>query len=212
MKLLKILKKPFPYTFNNVTLYIILINIIVYFFQGRIGQHSFSFIAYFELRPYLFFAKNMFWQMFTYMFLHGSFWHLFFNMLTLFWFGVAVERKVGSYEFLLFYFTCGILAGLGMAIFYQLVGIYTYIVGASGALYGVMLLFAVLYPDSNIYLYFVLPIPSAALVIAYFVIELLSIFSNDGIAHFGHLFGLIFGWLYIKIRYGVSILRVFGFK
>jgi len=146
------------------------------------------------------------------MFLHGSFWHLFFNMLTLFWFGVAVERKVGSYEFLLFYFTCGILAGLGMAIFYQLVGIYTYIVGASGALYGVMLLFAVLYPDSNIYLYFVLPIPSAALVIAYFVIELLSIFSNDGIAHFGHLFGLIFGWLYIKIRYGVSILRVFGFK
>ncbi len=113
---------------------------------------------------------------------------------------------------LLFDFLCGTLAGIAMAITYYFFDIYTYVVGASVPLYAVMLAFAVLYPDSNIYLYFVIPVPSAILIIAYFVLEIVQAFANDGIAHLGHLFGLVFGWLYIKVRYRISILKVFGFK
>lgn len=208
----RLIRKPFNYTYNNVTLYIIFINIVIYFLTKYFFQHGIILKAFFALIPQFFIDKKMFWQAFSYMFLHDNFWHIFFNMLTLFWFGTAVEQKMGSKEFLLFYLLTGTLAGIAMGLVYYYLNIYTLVVGASGALYAVMLAFAVLYPDSNIYLYFMLPIPSAVLIIAYFFIELFSMFSNDGVAHIGHLFGLIFGWLYIKIRYKISILKVFGFK
>ncbi|MGP1438703.1 MAG: rhomboid family intramembrane serine protease [Treponema sp.] len=212
MKIFSFVRKPFPYTYNNVAMNIILINVIIYFFKRYLEQHGINIIEdWFALNPVLFFEKKMFWQVFTYMFLHGSLFHIFFNMLSLFWFGVAIERKMGSKEFLLFYLLCGVLAGLAMCISYYFLGTYSYIVGASGALYAVLFAFAVLYPDSNIYLYFVIPIPSAILVIGYFIIELTQVFQNDGVAHLGHFFGLLFAWLYIRIRYRIKPLRVFGF-
>ena len=212
MSLLRLLRKPFPYTFSNFSFYLIFANISIYFVQKYFRQHGVFLEETFALNAYHFVKEKMFWQAFTYMFLHGDFWHLFFNMLMLFWFGVSVERKVGSKEFLLLYFLCGTLAGFAMGGLYYLTGTYSYVLGASAALYAVMLIFAVLYPDSLVYLYFVLPIPSAVLVLAYFILELVQMFTNDGIAHAGHFFGLFFGWLYIKVRYRISILKAFGFK
>ena len=212
MSLVRLLRKPFSYTFNNFSFYLIFINVVVYFVQKYFRQHGVFLEDFFALNTYFFVKDKMFWQAFTYMFLHGDFWHLFFNMLMLFGFGVSVEQKVGSKEFLLFYVLCGTLAGLAMGILYYLTGTYSYVLGASAALYAVMLSFAVLYPDSRVYLYFVLPIPTAVLLLAYFILELVQAFASDGIAHLGHLFGLIFGWLYIKVRYRISILKVFGFR
>lgn len=211
MKVFSFVRKPFSYTYNNVALHIILVNVIIYFLQKYFRQHGVYIEQWFALNPHLFFERKMFWQIFTYMFLHGSFLHIFFNMLAIFWFGVAIERKMGSKEFLLFYLLCGTLAGLFMSVCYYFLGIYSYVLGASGALYAVMFAFAVLYPDSTIYLYFAIPIPAAVLIIGYFVLEFLQIFRSDGVAHLGHFFGLILAWVYVRVRYRIKPLQVFGF-
>lgn len=211
MKIFRFVRKPFSYTYNNVTLHIILINVVIYILQNYFFKQPNVIKYWFALTPELFFEKKMFWQIFTYMFLHGNKGHIFFNMLALFWFGVAIERKMGSKEFLLFYLLCGTLAGLAMSVFYYFFGIYTFVLGASGALYAVMFAFAVLYPDSNVYLYFTIPIPSVILIIGYFVLEFMQMFRNDGVAHAGHLFGLVFAWIYVRVRYRIKPLQVFGF-
>ena len=211
MRIFSFVRKPFSYTYNNVALQLILVNVVIYLLQLYFKQRGINIQYLFGLNPKLFFEKKMFWQIFTYMFLHGNFLHIFFNMLAVFWFGIAIERKMGSKEFLLFYLLCGTLAGLAMGIAYYLLGIDAQIIGASGALYAVLFAFAILYPDSTIYLYFVLPIPSAILIIGYFVLEFLQMFKSDGVAHLGHFFGLIFAWIYVRLRYRINPLRVFGF-
>ena len=211
MRIFSFVRKPFSYTYNNVALQLVLINVVIYFLQKYFTQHGVNIEHLFALNPHLFFEKKMFWQIFTYMFLHGSFLHIFFNMLAVFWFGIAIERKMGSKEFLLFYLLCGSMAGLAMCISYSFLGFNVSVIGASGALYAVMFAFAVLYPDSNIYLYFVIPIPSAILIIGYFVLEFLQIFRGDGVAHLGHFFGLVFAWIYVRVRYRIKPLHVFGF-
>lgn len=211
MRIFSFVRKPFSYTYNNVALQLILVNVVIYLLQLYFKQRGINIQYLFGLNPKLFFEKKMFWQIFTYMFLHGNFLHIFFNMLAVFWFGIAIERKMGSKEFLLFYLLCGTLAGLAMGIAYYLLGIDAPIIGASGALYAVLFAFAILYPDSTIYLYFVLPIPSAILIIGYFVLEFLQMFKSDGVAHLGHFFGLIFAWIYVRLRYRINPLRVFGF-
>ena len=211
MKIFNFIRKPFPYTYNNVALHIILVNIVIYLLQKYFSQRGINIEYWFALNINLFFQKKMFWQIFTYMFLHGSFLHIFFNMLALFWFGIAIERKMGSKEFLLFYLLCGSIAGIAMCICYYFLGVNVPIIGASGALYAVMFAFAVLYPDSNIYLYFTIPIPSAILIMGYFIIELTQIFRNDGVAHLGHFFGLVIAWIYVRVRYRIKPLQVFGF-
>jgi Uncharacterized membrane protein (homolog of Drosophila rhomboid) len=211
VRIFSFVRKPFSYTYNNVALQLILVNVVIYLLQLYFKQRGINIQYLFGLNPKLFFEKKMFWQIFTYMFLHGNFLHIFFNMLAVFWFGIAIERKMGSKEFLLFYLLCGTLAGLAMGIAYYLLGIDAPIIGASGALYAVLFAFAILYPDSTIYLYFVLPIPSAILIIGYFVLEFLQMFKSDGVAHLGHFFGLIFAWIYVRLRYRINPLRVFGF-
>lgn len=211
MRIFSFVRKPFSYTYNNVALQLILVNVVIYLLQLYFKQRGINIQYLFGLNPKLFFEKKMFWQIFTYMFLHGNFLHIFFNMLAVFWFGIAIERKMGSKEFLLFYLLCGTLAGLAMGIAYYILGIDAPIIGASGALYAVLFAFAILYPDSTIYLYFVLPIPSAILIIGYFVLEFLQMFKSDGVAHLGHFFGLIFAWIYVRLRYRINPLRVFGF-
>lgn len=161
------------------------------------------------------------WQPFTHMFMHGGFWHLFFNMYTLFIFGSVLERVWGSKKFLVFYF----VTGLGAAAIHTgvewiqmqgwiaqaaegsqsaLVSIHqlkmTPTVGASGAIYGVLMGYAMLYPDSVLTLIF----PPVSMKAKWFVlifagIELLTgvTGTGGGIAHFAHLGGLIFGFMLI---------------
>lgn len=162
-----------------------------------------------------------FWQYFTYMFMHGGFAHLFFNMWSLFIFGSVLERVWGSKKFLLFYFVCGLGAAAvhtgvqaiqahvimnqiaeslpgAVAKYHSLLGIPT--VGASGAIYGILLGYGMLYPDSRLTLIFP-PVSLKAkwFVIIFAVIELVTGVTGtvEGVAHFAHLGGMIFGALLI---------------
>ena len=159
------------------------------------------------------------WQVITHMFMHGGFWHIFFNMYTLFIFGTVLERSLGSRKFLIFYFVTGLGAvalhtGVEwlQAVSYLTAGtpaaaaayprlLYTPTLGASGAIYGVLIGYAMLYPDSILTLIFP-PISLKAkwFVLIFAAIELLTgvTGTNDGVAHFAHLGGMLFGWLLIR--------------
>lgn len=146
------------------------------------------------------------WGAFTYMFVHGGFWHLFFNMLGLFFFGPPLESKWGSREFIRFYMLCG-LGGVLLS----LVFVDANIVGASAAVFGVMLAFALAWPNAPIYLWGLLPIPAKWLVAILATMTLLSAVGGGGggVAHMAHLGGLITGFLYLKSdwRPGAAIKR-----
>ncbi len=207
---MKYIRKPFKYSYSNVVLSLIGINTILFFMSMTVSSLN----TYLGLIPALIIAKKTYWQLFTYQFMHGSFGHLFFNMISLFIFGVPVERRIGSKEFLLYYLLTGTLCGVLSFFSYSLTGLYyVNLVGASAAIFAVLLLYAVLFPKSVIYLWAVIPIPAPLLILGYAVIELISIFRvSDHIAHSAHFFGLVVAYLYIKIRFGISPLKIWNSK
>ena len=139
------------------------------------------------------------WQPLTYAFMHGGFWHIFFNMYTLYIFGSVVERMIGSKKFTVFYVICALgAAATHMVMMTLLRGFANPMLGASGAVYGVMLAYAMLFPDSHLTLLFP-PITLSAkwMVIVFAVIEAITGVTGtiEGIAHFAHLGGMLFGFL-----------------
>lgn len=207
---MKFLRTPFKYTYKNAVLVIAIINVIVFILTSLFRTLN----VYLGLVPFLVLNSNAYWQIFTYQFVHGDFFHLIFNMLALFFFGVPIERKIGTKEFLLYYFLIGTICGALSFIVYTLTGFYYItLMGASGAIFGILLLYAVMYPDSIIYLWAVVPVPAPLLILGYAVIELISIFSiGDGIAHLTHFIGLFAGWCYIRIRFGIKPLKIWNSK
>ena len=143
------------------------------------------------------------WQLITHMFMHGGFWHIFFNMYTLFFFGVVLERVWGSKKFLLYYFVTGLgAAACHLGVMYlQGVDYNLPTVGASGAVYGVLLGYGMLFPNNRITMLFPFPVTLKAkwFVLIFGGIELVTgIFdTSSGIAHFAHLGGMLFGILLI---------------
>jgi membrane associated rhomboid family serine protease len=154
------------------------------------------------------------WTFVTYMFVHGGFSHILFNMLALFIFGTQVERYMGSREFLSFYFITGALAGVFSFVVYYFTGSYRVVLlGASGAIFAVELAYAVFFPDSIIYLWGILPLRAPVMVLGFTALELFSsVFGlNQGVAHLTHLAGFGFAWLYFVIRFGINPWkRLFG--
>jgi rhomboid family protein len=143
------------------------------------------------------------WQLFTYLFLHAGIWHLLVNMFTLWMFGVPLEQEWGTRGFLKYYFLCGIGAGLCDVVVNALLGNWgTSTVGASGAIYGLLLAFGVLYPNQTIFFSFLFPIKAKYFVMIYGAIELLSAFSANpsGVSNVAHLGGMLFGYAYLKLR------------
>ena len=146
-------------------------------------------------------ASDMFkpWQVITHMFMHGGIGHLFFNMFALVIFGSALERVWGAKKFLQYYISCGI----GAFVIFQLIagGPYVTVIGASGAVYGLLLGFGMLFPNTEIML-LIPPIPIKAkyFVVIYGLLELFSAISNnsDGVAHVAHLGGMLIGYILIK--------------
>lgn len=138
------------------------------------------------------------WTLFTYMFLHGGIGHLFFNMLGLFFFGSRVELRLGARDFLLLYFLSGLVGAVLSSVFSPAAAV----VGASGAVYGVLYAYARFWPTDEIYLWGVLPIQARWLVVGLTVISLISGVrgAGDGIAHFAHLGGFAGGWAYLRWR------------
>ncbi len=194
---------------------LILVNVLV--FVATIINENYmigTFGLFYPTSPYF-----RWWQVVTHMFMHGGFWHILFNMYTLFIFGVVVERIIGTKKFLLFYFVCGFgAAALQMGTQYiemqaflnsasetALKGIAvlksTPTVGASGAIYGVLIGYAMLFPQSKMTLIFP-PVTLSAkwMVIIFAAIELFTGVAGfaDGVAHFAHLGGMLIGWIMIK--------------
>jgi membrane associated rhomboid family serine protease len=137
------------------------------------------------------------WTVVGYMFAHGGFWHLFWNMLGLFFFGPPLESRWGSREFLKFYFICG----MGGAALSFLFAFNAPIIGASAAVYGVMLAFAMNWPDAPIYIWGILPVKSKYLVGVLAVFSVMSMMGSgrgDNIAHAAHLGGFAAAFLYLR--------------
>ena len=139
------------------------------------------------------------WQLITYQFLHGGLWHLFFNMFALWMFGMELERLWGSKRFLIYYLLCGIGAGLCQLFISPMLGPTAPTIGASGAIYGVLLGFGMTFPKRPIFMFpLFIPIPARIFVIIFAGIELFSGFTaQDGVAHFAHLGGALVGLLLI---------------
>ncbi len=138
------------------------------------------------------------WRLFTYQFLHGSVWHLAMNMFMLWMFGSELEDRWGRTFFLKYYFLCAV----GGAIVYTLArfGTVTPSVGASGAIYGILMAYAVWFPNRDVYLWFMFPIKVRTLVIFLMAIEFIEAIeqTGTGIAHAAHFGGMGFGYLYLK--------------
>jgi len=144
------------------------------------------------------------WQPVTYLFLHGSFTHIFFNMFALWMFGTEIENYWGTKTFVTYYFICGI--GAAFINLLATMGSPYPTIGASGAIFGVLLAFAMMFPDRYIFLYFLLPIKTKYFVAGYALIEFMSGLGNrtmgsgSEVAHFAHLGGMLVGFIYITIR------------
>ncbi len=206
--------------FPPVTKWLLISNVIIFALQELAKSNGIDLVATFGLHFFL--ADNFqIHQLFTYMFLHANLSHLFFNMFALWMFGRLIESTLGVKHFLIYYLICGIGAGFCQEIFqygeYCVEGLanfervrtpdgiypmgeflnYWRTVGASGAVYGILLAFGFIYPNQRIML-LIPPIPMKAkyFVIGYAALELYSSFSvNDNVAHFAHLGGMLFGFI-----------------
>jgi len=154
------------------------------------------FIDVFGLRPEWVILRGWVWQPITYMFLHGGLFHLLFNMFVLWMFGAEIERIWGSRGFLRYYLVCG-LGAAGLSFLFNFGSV---LIGASGAVYGVLLAFGLLFPNRYIYLWFFIPVRAKYLVAGLAAIEFLAGISGpaDGIGHAAHLGGMVTGWVYLK--------------
>lgn len=180
---------------------------VLYFLAVRVGFghafHSFGLIPAAVLKSFAI------WQLVTYLFLHDpfGFWHILFNMLSLWWFGADLERQWGRRVFLRYYFLCGIGAGICVVVANGLLHLLGWggnmnarTIGASGAIYGLLLAFGVMYPDRIIWFNFLFPIKAKYFVMIFGAIAFLSSLSGSdgGVNHLAHLGGMIFGYAYLK--------------
>ncbi len=192
-------------------MYIIAANLLVYIFLhfSNIKINSYPLIYYLSLVPG-WISKGYVWQYVTYMFVHVDFLHILFNMYMLFMFGSMIERALGSKEFLLFYFTTGILAGVLGSLFYNLTG-YSYVVvyGASGAIYALMFLSSVMVPNGRVMLFFLIPMRLGVLILGFMIIEVFRvIFVTDGVSSIVHVGGMLIAWVYCLVRFRISPFKV----
>lgn len=141
------------------------------------------------------------WQLITYQFMHGGFSHILFNMFGLWMFGMEIENTWGSKKFLYYYLLSGIGAGLAHLFISPLLGGgYAYTIGASGAVYGVLIAFALMFPNRYIFLYFFIPIKAKYLITFLIIMEFMLVDSaNSGVAHLAHLGGALTGFIFIML-------------
>ena len=180
------------YLSNNVVMKLILANVVAFFLEFLFAPH---FVNIFALTPRLVVTKFYIWQPFTYMFLHAGFFHLFFNMLMTFFLGTTLEQVWGSKRFLKYYITCG----LGGAAFSILFNFNSAVIGASAAVFGLYLAYAILFPNNYVYIYFLFPVKAKYLVAFLAIFQLAQgIAGPSGIAYFAHLGGMAAGLLFFR--------------
>jgi membrane associated rhomboid family serine protease len=202
--------------------WLLIANAVVFFaqliFLRVLGKESSDLlVSAFGLTP-SWVLRGAIWQFATYMFLHGGFWHIAMNMFFLWMFGSPIEAEWGSRSFLRFYFLAGAAGGLLNVLATMGYGGTT--IGASGAIFGIMVAYAMLFPNNIIYLYCLIPIRAKNLVLIAAAIQLYNAIlytqpGAGGVAYFAHLGGALFGYLYLKfgdrVRYSMPRLR-FNFR
>jgi membrane associated rhomboid family serine protease len=177
---------------------LLIVNGAVFFLQALAPEFFYS---WFALRPYHVWRHFNVWQLVTYMFLHGGLMHIVFNMFALWMFGCQIERLFGQKRFYTFYLLTGIAAGLTHLIF--LPNSLVPVIGASGATYGILLAFALYFPDTKLFIFpFVFtPIKAKYLVLIVGAIAFfgsVSALGGGGVAHLAHLGGMVFAYFYIR--------------
>jgi len=207
-----ILNKKFKYTYCNAAAYLIAANVVVFVLTYFVNPviNGLSLFYWLSLVPPLV-SHGYVWQVVTYMFVHASYSHLFFNMFAILMFGMTLERAVGSREFLFFYFVTGTLGGITS----YLVSIFSgqtnvIMLGASGAIYALLFLTSVMFPTARILLFFIIPLKMPFAVMLYIIIEVVSQIMDlrGGIAHLIHLSGIVYAWIYCILRFRISPVRV----
>jgi len=191
----------FPPVIKNL----LIINAVVYVIQVIFERLVFSGVPgefylnhYFALNPFFEPYNFQIWQLITYQFMHGSFSHILFNMFMLWMFGMEVENIWGSKKFLIFYLACGIGAGLFQALLPLIFGLdVAPTIGASGSVFGVMIAFAMFFPDRHIYLYFLIPVKAKYLVAFLVIIEFMSVGNMSIVAHLAHIGGALTGFIFV---------------
>ena len=162
---------------------ILLICVVVYFLSLIAPGFVYSYLA---LNPDHLMQRP--WTLITYMFVHASFDHLFWNMLFLFFFGMELERRVGDLKFLQIYLLSGIVAATAQMLISS-----GSLVGASGALYGALGCLAIIAPEIRVLIFFVIPLSIRAAVVLFALIDFLTMGASDNIAHMAHIAGLLVG-------------------
>lgn len=206
----------FPKVIKNL----LIINVAVFFVQMLannllVGGKPLWYLLnlWFALNPLSEGFNFQVWQLITYQFMHGSFSHILFNMFALWMFGMEIENYWGSKKFLTYYLLCGVVAGLFQLFLTPLLGSAAAVtIGASGAIYGVMIAFALMFPDRYIFLYFLVPVKAKYLIGFLLVIEFMLVDSaQSNVAHLAHLGGAITGFLFIMFdkRIDVPLKRIF---
>ncbi len=202
---------PFSYI-SPVIRNLIIINGVIFLLGMLSPTINYYLGELFALNPAILFsmdADNLFgkpWSVFSYMFLHGSFFHLFANMFFGLWmFGESVARQIGEKEFLKLYLLSGTFAGALSAVLYYATGTNVSIIGASGATYAIMYYFCKFNPQATVLFMFVIPMKVKTLFIVLLAFEgfgalknMLPQFGSDGVAHATHLFGLLGGFIFMK--------------
>ena len=178
--------------FDTITSKLLAVNVFI-FLLTTFSDSIFELLA---LTPSLA-VEGMLWQFFTYMYVHGGRAHIFFNMFALLMFGPTIEETMGSKKYFIFYTLCGLGSGL-LHILINGVGIIP-LVGASGAIFGVVTAYGLMFSRNIIYVYFV-PMPAIVAIGLFAGISILFGISGvqGGVAHFGHLGGMIVGFILVK--------------
>lgn len=194
---------PFPPVIKGL----IITNVVIFVLQTIAGRDAIDGLIHplLALDPERVIKNFWLWQPLTYQFLHhyADPWHIAMNMLMLWFFGGDLARRWGSQRFLKFYLICGYGAGVIACVVNLLMGVNAITIGASGAIFGVLMAFGMVYPNRTVYVMLFFPVPARVLVMIFAFIQLWSAgaFRSGGVAYFAHLGGMAVAWVYLTGRW-----------
>ena len=191
-----------PQLFTDAIKLLVSVNLTIFFLQTISGKEHLLFDL-FGLVPQAIWSDFMIWQPLTYLFFHGNIWHVLINMFVLWMFGSELENAWGRKSFLKYYFMTGIGAGIVTCLFNLQSNIP--VVGASGAVYGILLAYGLSFPNRTVYLYGLIPIKSIWFVIAIGILAFFSSFQQmTQISHLTHISGMAIGYIFLKRRWRLN--------
>ena len=197
-----------PQIFTEAIKILISINFVIYVLQSLAGKED-IFFRLFGLVPNVFISELMLWQPFTYMFFHAPYYssvgisHILLNMLGLWVFGRELEQAWGKSKFLKYYFLTGIGSGLITYLFQ--INSDNPVIGASGAVYGILLAYGISFPNRMLYIWGLIPVRSIWLVVIMGSIAFFGLLGRaDGISHVTHISGMLIGYIFLKKKWKLA--------